>query len=80
MGIAVGSGRTAAEAGDIVLMGEPLSRCRCAAAVARDRRIIRQNIVVFAFAVNLVGVVVTGWLWPFLGSSDEWNKKRRSRG
>ncbi|HVL14244.1 MAG TPA: SPFH domain-containing protein, partial [Gemmata sp.] len=38
-------------------------------------RVIRQNIVVFAFGVNLVGVIVTGWLWPFLGTSEEWNRK-----
>src|SRR5262249_8661186 len=29
-------------------------------------RIIRQNIVIFAFAVNLVGVVATAWIWPFV--------------
>ena len=34
-------------------------------------RIIRQNIIVFGFAVNLVGVILTGWLWPLLASSPE---------
>jgi Cu+-exporting ATPase len=77
VGIAVGSGTdVAAEAGDIVLMGEPLKPLPMLLRLSRETvRIIRQNIVVFAFAVNLVGVIVTGWLWPFLGSSDEWNKK-----
>ena len=35
-------------------------------------RIIRQNILVFAFGVNLVGIVLTGWLWPLFASSPEW--------
>jgi Cu+-exporting ATPase len=29
-------------------------------------RIIQQNIVIFAFGVNAVGIVVTAWLWPLL--------------
>ncbi|MFO0929781.1 MAG: hypothetical protein U0736_22615 [Gemmataceae bacterium] len=29
-------------------------------------RIIRQNIFVFAFGVNLVGIALTAWLWPLL--------------
>ncbi len=77
VGIAVGSGTDiAAEAGDIVLMGEPLRPLPLLVRLSRETvRIIHQNIVVFGFAVNIVGVVLTGWLWPFLGSSDEWNKK-----
>ncbi|MBA4066313.1 MAG: hypothetical protein C0501_21885 [Isosphaera sp.] len=76
VGIAVGSGTdVAAEAGDIVLMGEPLRPLPLLVRLSRETvRIIRQNIVVFGFGVNLVGVVVTGWLWPLLGSSDEWNR------
>ena len=27
-------------------------------------RIIRQNILIFAFGVNAVGIVITAWLWP----------------
>src|SRR5207249_3122338 len=38
-------------------------------------RIIRQNIVVFAFGVNLVGVVLTGWLWPLIATSPDWYEK-----
>src|SRR5262249_40074438 len=29
-------------------------------------RIIRQNILVFAFGVNVVGVLLTAWLWPLI--------------
>ena len=29
-------------------------------------RIIQQNIVIFAFGVNAVGILVTAWLWPLL--------------
>jgi Cu+-exporting ATPase len=77
VGIAVGTGTDiAAEAGDIVLMGEPLRPLPLLVRLSRETvRIIRQNIVVFGFAVNIVGVVLTAWLWPFLGSSDAWNKK-----
>jgi Cu+-exporting ATPase len=77
VGIAVGSGTDiAAEAGDIVLMGEPLKPLPLLVRLARETtRIIHQNIIVFAFAVNIVGVILTGWLWPLLGSSEEWNKK-----
>src|SRR5690606_9330676 len=35
-------------------------------------RIIRQNIIVFAFGVNIVGVVLTGWLWPLIATSPDW--------
>ncbi|MBA4189883.1 MAG: hypothetical protein C0467_18015 [Planctomycetaceae bacterium] len=77
VGIAVGSGTDiAAEAGDIVLMGEPLRPLPLLVRLSRETvRIIHQNIIVFGFGVNIVGVILTGWLWPFLGSSDEWNKK-----
>ncbi len=77
VGIAVGSGTDiAAEAGDIVLMGEPLRSLPLLVKLSRETvRIIRQNILWFGFAVNIVGVVITAWLWPFLGSSEEWNRK-----
>ena len=73
VGIAIGTGTdVAAEAGDIVLMGEPLKPLPLLVRLSRETvRIIRQNIVVFAFGVNLVGVVLTGWLWPLLASSPE---------
>ncbi len=73
VGIAIGSGTDiAAEAGDIVLMGEPLRPLPLLVRLSRETvRIIRQNIVVFGFGVNLVGVVLTGWLWPLLAPSPE---------
>jgi Cu+-exporting ATPase len=38
-------------------------------------RIIRQNIIVFGFAVNIVGVVITGWLWPLFATSPDAHKQ-----
>jgi Cu+-exporting ATPase len=72
VGIAVGSGTdVAADAGDIVLMGEPLKPLPMLVRLSRETvHIIRQNIIVFGFAVNLVGVVLTGWLWPLFATSD----------
>jgi Cu+-exporting ATPase len=77
VGIAIGSGtEIAAEAGDVVLMGEPLRPLPLLVRLSRETvRIIRQNIVVFAFGVNLVGVVLTGWLWPLLATSPGWYEK-----
>jgi Cu+-exporting ATPase len=63
----------AAEAGDIVLMGDPLRHLPLLVRLARETvRIIRQNIIVFAFAVNGVGIVLTAWLWPLLAPSAAW--------
>jgi P-type Cu+ transporter len=57
----------AAEAGDIVLMGAPLRPLPMLVRLSRETvRIIRQNIIWFAFAVNAVGIVVTAWLWPLI--------------
>ena len=77
VGIAVGSGtEVAAEAGDIVLMGEPLRTLPLLVRLSRETvRIIRQNIVVFAFGVNLFGVVLAGWLWPLFAPNAEWYEK-----
>jgi Cu+-exporting ATPase len=68
VGIAIGSGTdVAAEAGDIVLMGDPLRPLPLLLRLSRETvRIIHQNIVVFAFGVNIVGIVLTGWLWPLV--------------
>jgi len=73
VGIAVGSGAdVAAEAGDIVLMGEPLRHLPLLLRLSRaTMRIIRQNIIVYAFAVNAIGVVLTGILWPIFATSPE---------
>ncbi|MFV1967728.1 MAG: cation-translocating P-type ATPase family protein, partial [Pirellulaceae bacterium] len=55
----------AAEAGDLILMGDPLSPLPGLVRLSRETvRIIRQNIFVFAFGVNLLGVVLTGWIMP----------------
>jgi Cu+-exporting ATPase len=74
VGLAVGGGAdVAAEAGDVVLMGDPLAPLPLLLKLSREMvRIIRQNILVFAFGVNLVGVIVTAWLWPLLAPSGVW--------
>jgi Cu+-exporting ATPase len=69
-----GTADVAAEAGDVVLMigpaqGErsPLTHLPFLLRLSRETvRVIRQNIVWFAFAVNAVGIVLTAWLWPLL--------------
>ncbi len=81
VGLAVGGSGAdvAAEAGDVVLMlarpqapgepalGEPLRALPLLLRLSRETvRIIRQNIAVFAFGVNILGIVVTAWLWPLL--------------
>src|SRR5207237_4085625 len=63
----------AAEAGDIVLMGEPLQPLPLLVRLARETvRIIHQNIVIFAFIVNGIGIILTAWIWPLLASSPTW--------
>ena len=47
------------------------SRCRCwCGCRARPSHIIRQNIIFFAFVVNVVGIVLTAWLWPLVTPAD----------
>jgi Cu+-exporting ATPase len=80
VGLAVGGSGAdvAAEAGDIVLMlarpqapAEPLRPLPLLVRLSRETvRIIRQNILFFAFGVNLVGIVVTAWLWPLLAPAE----------
>ncbi len=74
VGLAVGGGAdVAAEAGDVVLMGDPLRPLPLLLRLSRETvRVIRQNIIVYALGVNLVGVVVTAWLWPLVATSQEW--------
>ncbi|MBI3411941.1 MAG: cation-translocating P-type ATPase family protein [Planctomycetes bacterium] len=67
VGLAVGGAGTdiAAEAGDVVFMGDPLRPLPLLLRLSRETvRIINQNILWFAFVVNAVGIVVTAWLWP----------------
>ena len=67
VGLAIGGTGSdiAAEAGDVIFMGDPLRSLPLLVRLSRQTvRIIRQNIFVFAFAVNAVGIVLTAWLWP----------------
>jgi len=77
VGIAVGGGaEIAAEAGDVVLMREPLRPLPLLIRLSRRTvEIIHQNIVVFAIGVNVVGIVLTGWLWPLFARSAEWYER-----
>jgi Cu+-exporting ATPase len=74
VGLAIGAGADiAAEASDVVLMGDPLRHLPLLVRLSRETvRIIRQNIIVFAFGVNGVGILLTAWLWPLLAPSLEW--------
>lgn len=76
VGLAIGGTGTdvAAEAGDVVFMGDPLNPLPMLVRLSRETvRIIRQNIMVFAFGVNAVGILVTAWLWP-LFAPDDWQR------
>ena len=75
VGLALGGTGTdvAAEAGDVVLMGDPLRPVPFLVRLSRQTlHVIRQNILIFAFGVNGVGILVTAWLWPLLAPSAEW--------
>jgi Cu+-exporting ATPase len=71
VGLAIGGGvDVAAEAGDVVFMGDPLRHLPLLVRLSRETvRIIRQNILVFAFGANAVGIVLTAWLWPLVAPS-----------
>jgi Cu+-exporting ATPase len=78
VGLAVGGTGTdiAAEAGDVVLMGDPLRPLPLLLGVSWEMvRIIRQNIILFAFGVNALGILLTAWLWPILFSSSSWQEE-----
>jgi Cu+-exporting ATPase len=69
VGLALGGSGAdiAAEAGDVVFMSDPLRHLPLLVRLSRQMvRIIQQNIVVFAFGVNAVGILATAWLWPLL--------------
>jgi Cu+-exporting ATPase len=69
VGLAIGGtgADLAAEAGDIVFLSDPLRHLPLLLRLSRETvRIIRQNILIFAFGVNLVGIIVTAWLWPLM--------------
>ena len=72
VGIAIAGADIAAEAGDIVLMGDPLKPLPLLLRLSRETvKIIRQNIFIFAFGVNGVGIVLTAWLWPLI-TPESW--------
>jgi Cu+-exporting ATPase len=77
VGVAIGTGTDiAAEAGDVVMMGDPLRPLPLLVRLSRKTvQIIRQNIVWFGFGVNLAGVVLTGWLWPLFATSADWYER-----
>lgn len=63
VGLALGGVGTdiAAEAGSVILMGDPLEPLAESIRLARQAvRIIRQNILIFAFGVNIVAVALAG--------------------
>ncbi len=67
VGLAIGGTGTdiAAETGDVVCMGDPLRHLPLLVRLSRQTvAIIGQNIFWFAIVVNVVGVVLTSWLWP----------------
>ena len=72
VGIAIGGGTdVAAEAGDVILMRSSLTPLPLLLRLSRQTvRIIRQNIIVFAFVVNAIGIVVTAWLWPLFAPAE----------
>ena len=71
--LAQASSDLAAEAGDIVFLKNSIATLPFLVRLSRETvRIIRQNIVFFAFGVNAVGIVVTAWLWPLLAPSAAW--------
>jgi Cu+-exporting ATPase len=77
VGVAIGGTGTdvAAEAGDIVFMGAPLQPLPLLVRLSRETvRIIRQNILIFAFGVNGLGILLTAWLWPVL-VPQSWEEK-----
>src|SRR5262249_15172030 len=74
VGLAIGGTDVAAEAGDVVFMGDPLKPLPLLVQLSRETvRIIRQNILIFAIGVNVVGIVLTAWLWPVFAPA-KWEK------
>src|SRR5262249_4960689 len=64
VGLALGAAGSdlAAEAGDLILMGDPLAPLPGLVRLSRQMvRIIQQGIYVFAFGVNGLGVVLCAW-------------------
>lgn len=57
----------AAQVSDIVVLGEPLGKIAFLVRLSRETlAVIRQNILGFALGLNILGIVLTSWLWPLL--------------
>jgi Cu+-exporting ATPase len=55
----------------VVLLGDPLRSLPLLIGLSRATlQTINQNILYFAFGVNIVGIVITGWLWPLFAPTD----------
>jgi Cu+-exporting ATPase len=79
VGLAIGGATTgtdvAAEAGDVVLMGDPLRPLPLLVRLSRETvSIIRQNFIIFAFGVNIAGVILIAWLWPLFFPEEWWDE------
>lgn len=71
VGLAISGIDLAAEAGDVVLLGDPLRSLPLLVRLSRQTfKIIRQNILWFAFVVNLAGILITAWLWPIFAPAN----------
>ena len=67
--IAVGTDGSdlAAQVSDIVILGEPLGRIPFLIRLSRvTLSVIRQNILIYALGLNILGIVLTSWLWPWI--------------
>ena len=74
LALAAAGNDLAAEAGDVLLMGDPLATLPGLVRLARETvRIIRQNILIFAFFVNVSGVALTAWVMPVW--SEAWLRR-----
>lgn len=66
VGIAIGNAGSdlAAEAGDVILLGDPLAAIPGLLRLSRAMvRTIRRGILIFAFGVNALGVLLSAWGW-----------------
>jgi Cu+-exporting ATPase len=55
----------AADAGDLVILGSPLAPLPGLLLLARQTvQVIYENIIIFAFFVNILGIVLTAWIMP----------------
>ncbi len=78
VGLAIRSPQSDApsDVGEVVFLGEPLTHLPMLMRLSRETlKVIRQNILIFAFGVNLVGILLVGLVWPmFFGSGEMFEK------